>query len=100
MEINAKECLDELTKEGKEITINIKINDSEKASRLMGTMYGYHSDEFGVSVESWGFWDVQKANSLRITAMNKEVSRHQEAMQSLTYKSDLDYLSEDKEANN
>ena len=93
---NEQEYLDEVTKVGKEITINIKILDAEKAKQLLGTMYGKNVDEFGVEVQSWGFWDVTKANKLKQEAIEKEIQEHSERIQSLLYKSDLDYLSEEE----
>ncbi len=89
-----KKVLNALTAEGKEITINIKIVDSEKAQSLMGTMYDYDIETFGVKVTSWGFWDTQEAQRRRVQAMFDEIERHKKSMETLRYKSDQEYLDE------
>ncbi len=94
MSDDAKDFLDALTEEGKEITVNIKIEDPEKAADLMDTMHNRNINYFGVSVQSWGFWDIKKAQELRIKAMSDEVARHQEAMFNLVNKRDQQYLEE------
>ena len=91
---DAKKCLDAITSEGRVISINIKICDAKKAEELLGTMYDKNIEQFGVAVQSWGFWDIQKANALRIKAMTAEVDRHQQEMQNLINKRDQDYLEE------
>lgn len=93
---DARKYLDEVTADGRVITINIKICDYKKAKELLGTMYDKNIEKFGVAVQSWGFWDIQKANALRIKAMTDEVERHQQEMQNLVYKCDQDYLDEDQ----
>jgi len=93
----SQDFLAALTKEGKEITINVKICDAEKATELLSTM---NNDEkigqFGVAVQSWGFWDIQKASSLRVNAMMDETERHYQEMHNLMNKRDQDYLDEVK----
>lgn len=98
MSSEAEEYLNTITAEGKEMSINIKIHDRVKAQQLMATMYDKNLDVFGVSVQSWGFWDIQKANKLRIEAINSEVGRHHQAIQYLIYKTDLDYLKENEKS--
>lgn len=90
----AQEYLEAVTAEDREITINIKICDSEKAKDLLGTMYDKNIDQFGVAVQSWGFWDIQKANKLRIESINAEIERHQQIIRDLMYKTDQEYLTE------
>lgn len=96
---NARECLEVITTEGREITINIEIKDSEKAERLLGTMYGKPLEEFGVSVTSWGFWDITKANKLRLDMLEQENIRHQVALGNIRSMTDRAILEEDDDRN-
>lgn len=90
----AEEYLEAITAEGKEITINIKIKDPKKAAELLWTMYGKNVDKYGVEVQSWGFWDIKKAQEIRIASMVTEIERHRQAMKDLTGKYDQDLLEE------
>ena len=66
--------IEEMTKVGKEITINIKIVDSDLASKLLATMYGKNIEELGVEVTSWGFSDITKAERERLEAIELEIN--------------------------
>ena len=74
---DAQKHLDAVTAEGKEITINVEIKDREKAQQLMATMHNQNVDEFGVVVTSWGFWDIQKAQKLRIEMLEQAARDYQ-----------------------
>lgn len=90
---DAQQTLDAMTPVGKEITIGIKITDSDRAQMLMGTMYKRYQDFFGVEVYSWGAFDIQKAQEQKLQAMR---SLHDEFYQKLTdvYYQDLRLLIE------
>ncbi len=68
-EEECKDVYDSMFTVGKEITVNLIITDQEKASDLMSTLYGRNEKEFGVVVQSWGFWDIQKAEQNRCSAI-------------------------------
>jgi ribosomal protein L25 (general stress protein Ctc) len=92
---NAKEYLDEVTRVGKTITINIEIRDADKAGDLMATMYDKNIEKLGVAVKSWGFWDIQTANKLRFEAIKHEIDRHNQEIQRLMNMYDRDFLEQD-----
>ena len=95
MNDNAEEYLKEVTREGKTITINIEIRDAEKAKALMATMYGKNIEEFGVVVKSWGFWDTQTANELRLEAIKQEIDRHNNEIKCLYSMLDRQFLEQE-----
>lgn len=91
---NATEYMNEVTKVGKIITINIEIVDSEKAKLLLSTMYGKNIDQLGVSVVSWGFCDIQTANDIRIEMLKKELFEHQQRINNILNQNNIDLLAD------
>ena len=89
---DAQEYLNAVTKEGKVITVNLKIVDSSLAQDLMGTMHNQNIDKFGVCVESWGFWDLKKANELRFDLLKAENERHQQRLADIFHTHDRELL--------
>lgn len=74
MNSNIKEAL--LT-QGKEVTVNLKVINKNLAEDLLCTMYDKNKDKFGVEIVSWGFYDIQKAQAIRIKLMSKTTHKYQ-----------------------
>lgn len=89
---NAQKYMDTVTQEGKIISVNLEIINSSKAKDLLATMYDKNFDTLGVKVHSWGFWDILKANKIRMHLINEENSRHQTEISSIMCLRDLDLL--------
>lgn len=68
---DAQLTLDAMMPVGKQISVGLKITDTDRAQMLFGTMYGHYQDFFGVEVYSWGAFDVQKAQERRISMMKE-----------------------------
>lgn len=92
MNDGAKEYMDAVTQEGKIISVNLEIINSSKAQDLLATMYDKNLDTLGVRVHEWGFWNILKANKIRMQLINEENSRHQTEMSSILCLRDLDLL--------
>lgn len=68
--------MDECCQVGKTITANLTIKDQGLASKLMSTMHNHNVDYFGVSVDSWGLYDIQAAYKRREELIAEENERH------------------------
>jgi|TARA_R110000851_G_scaffold163202_1_gene307011 hypothetical protein len=91
----SKAVLDALTVEGSVLTVNIKIEDSYKAQQLMDTMNGHNVSTFGVSVESWGFNNITKAESIRLDKIKTEGVRHISALNDIYQLTHTELLGEE-----
>ena len=94
--------LHEMTKEGKTISITIKIHDQDKAKKLMSTMYGTtmhgeNMEDLGVEVMNWGFCDIMKAEGIRLNKLKSEIESFNANISNIICESATQILREDEE---
>lgn len=94
MDKEAQKYLDAITSKNKEITINIKIIDSEKAKKLLGTMYGKNTNIFGVEVTNWGFYDTTKASVNKLDAIGLEINAAYQKINNIIASNPKEFLME------
>ena len=88
----AQRYLDAITREGRTITVNLTINDAEKAQAMMATLHGHNVEQFGVTVEGWGFYNTALAEERRKAAMIALTEKFNEQMAHLAALDDRDFL--------
>ena len=77
---------------GKEVTVNLTVLDKDIAEEILCTMYDQYKDKYGVEVQSWGFYDIQKAQKLRLKMIEKEFSKHAMNISNIMTMTDLRIL--------
>jgi hypothetical protein len=83
------DILDQLTEPGKTVTVNLKIVDQAKAKELLKTLYkGFYtpikqSEEFGVTIEMWGDFDLIQKHEQKINLLHEKVKKSLEDINTL-----------------
>lgn len=77
--------LDELCREGKNISVQLDIVNKEKSIKFMGSMYDPNQEEIhGVKVNSWGNFNIERAKEIQLLLIEKEFEQHYRRMQHLS----------------
>lgn len=85
---DTRNVLDNLVQEGKTISAQMTITDSSKALKLMGTMYR-EDNTFGVTIQTWGNFNVEEALEYKLELVQEEQLRHNERMEYLLDQNNL-----------
>ena len=98
---DSNDLLNHICRKGKNISVQLTITDSDKAADLMSTMHpnseASKNNIFGVEVDSWGNFNIEKAQEYRLQLIREEVFRHKERMEFLTDSNNLQNLFEESQ---
>lgn len=96
MKANDTNIKDSLLEVGKEVTVNLKVLDKDIAEEILCTMYDQNKDKYGVEVQSWGFYDIQKAQKLRLEMIEKEFTKYAMNISNIMTMTDLRIIESNK----